>query len=64
MVALNMYLQLTYLRSKRLQPLLQVVPSALVLVEFDDLSQVGLRQPLHLLFQMHARFPEILAARL
>jgi len=31
-VALNVYLQLTYLRSKRLQSLLQVVSSALVLV--------------------------------
>jgi hypothetical protein len=62
LVALNVYLQLTPLRSKRLQSLLQVVSSALVLGEFDDLSQVGLRQPLQLLFQIHARFAEMLAA--
>jgi hypothetical protein len=63
-VALNVYLQLTYLRSNRLQSLLQVVSSALVLVEFNDLSQVGIRQALHLLFQTDTCFPEILAARL
>ena len=41
-MALNGCLELSYLRSNRLQSLFQVVSSALVLVEIDDLSQVSL----------------------
>jgi hypothetical protein len=52
--------QLAHLTSYGLEPLLQFQAAAPVLLQLHHIGQIGVGEPLHLLFQTHARFAEIL----
>src|SRR3989440_5559843 len=56
----NIDFQLPDLFSQRLQPLLQFLASPLVLLQLKHTSQIGVGQPLYLLFHTHACFAQIL----
>jgi hypothetical protein len=56
--------QLTQLGGESLQPLFQFLPSPLVFFQENHARQIGLRQPLDLVLDIHARLAQILPTRL